>query len=128
MGHGKWVGLVEDKSVEHTVDEVTRCSSKNHREYAYVYCPCSPSYYLGYVPRYQADGNETEETEKDLWHDGHSERHAFVFDEDELKPVCDVYAFVQRHTGLHLNLYDLVNDQYRQGDDDGDYCLGLFCH
>ena len=102
------MALAEDESVEEVVEDVARRSGYNQRH--------ADNDAVGSLAAHQTRkhhgkvgyGYNAEHGQEHRAHKLHAEGHAAVFCEDELKPVGDVVAFVEREVRLDFKLDELV--------------------
>ena len=109
--------IIEDKSIEETVYDITCCSCSDEREADDVSCGPSPFDFAIDKPADNTYCHHTEEREEqfDLYTEEliaqHAEGHSIIFYEQETKPRSDFDAFSQMHARLDIDLDDLVNDK-----------------
>ena len=113
-------GLGEYFPIENAVEDVANGTCHNHRQ---THDEARLEVSSGKpqdVPHEESDGDDAERGEQQFTTYRHSKCHAVVLDKGNLKPVGDGDMLPQRHVGFHLDLDDLVDDEYQHDDGDAD--------
>ncbi len=120
------VAIVENDTVERTVNDVSERSGKNQGD---GHNHNGVRAFLGNtekVPTNGNNGNDTEEAQCQFAHfatEFHPEGHPHILGEVDDEPIGDVEFLTEGHVGLDPDLRNLIENEYRK--DDGECFLQL---
>ena len=118
-GHLRRRGIIENESIEDTIEYVARCACDDECQADEIAARDGAQCIdFDYVPYQESDGDYSEQGQRKFASKFHPEGHSVVFDEIQIEPREDFDIFPEIEMGLNPDFRCLVENHHEDCDDE----------